>query len=115
MTIQELNKYADQEASWICYYGISETRKSDSYNDVNFYDRVLDVGDVTHAKRIPLPLRCAACGLTSKKPVLESTVEELEVTSGPRKHDENIFTPLEYVLATQFEGYEKLIAILQSK
>ena len=112
MTIQELNKYAEQEASWICYYGITETRKSDSYNDAKFYDRVLDIGDVTHAKRIPLPLRCAACGLTSKRPVLESTVEELEITSGPRNHKDNIFTPLEYVLATQYDGYEKLISLL---
>lgn len=114
MTIEELNKYAGQEASWLQYYGISETRKSDPYNDAKFYDRVLDIGSISYAKRIPLPLRCAACGLTSKRPVLESTVEELEITSGPRKHDDNIYTPLEYVLATKFEGSEKIIATLQS-
>ena len=115
MTKEDLNKYADQEASWIKYYGSSEERKSDPYNDANFYDRIVNAGYPERSQRtIPLPMRCAAGFITSKKPVLESTLDELEFIYEHRNHEKNIYTPLEYALATNFEGSNKLIETLRS-
>jgi hypothetical protein len=122
MTNEELNKHADQETSWLKYYGSSQenesgdpnktTRKSDPYNDANFYDRITSIG---YTKRvIPLPARCPAGYITSKKPVLESTVEELEYVSGPRNHENNVYTPLEYVFSKNIGEHEKFRELLRS-
>lgn len=114
MKIEDLNKYTDQEASWLQYCGNSDTRKTEQYNDANFYDRI-NSGVIVYTKKLlPLPMRCAAVYITSKKPVLKSTVEELEITSDYRNHENNIYTPLEYVFATKFENSEKLIEFIRS-
>lgn len=117
MTIEHLNQFANQEASWLQYFGSDTERRLDNYNDVNFYDRIINTECVQRTTRhipLPLPMRCAACFITSKKPVLESKVEDLESTSNYRNHDNNIYTPLEYVLANKIDGYEKLIETLRS-
>lgn len=106
MTKEDLIKYAEQEVSWLHYYGHRETRKIDAYDDAEFYERLVSIG---YAKRnTPLDLRCAAAYITSQKPVLESSLEELESVSGPRNHKNNTYTPLEYVFAKNFEGSEEL-------
>lgn len=119
MTIEEINKYADQETSWLKYYGCNQdngepnktTRQSDPYNDAKFYDRIISIG---YTKRvIPLHSRCPAGYITSKKPVLESSVEELEFGSGPRNHENNVYTPLEYVFSKNVGDHEKLRKILK--
>jgi hypothetical protein len=120
MTIEELNKYTDHETSWLKYYASYQesgdpnrtTRFSDPYNDAKFYDRLIGIGYTK--KVIPLSMRCAAGYVTSKKPVLESTIEELEIISGPRNHENNVYTPLEYMFALNLEGSEKLREILRS-
>lgn len=122
MTIEELNKYANQEADWLRYYASNEkyksdqnstTRQSENYNDANFYDRIRSIG---YTKRvIPLYSRCPAGFITSKKAVLESTVEELEYVSGPRNHENNVYTPLEYVFSKNVGNHIKLRKILQSE
>lgn len=115
MKKEELNKHAEQEASWVQYYGSSAERKSDPYNDADFYDRIVNAGYAERSKRtIPLPMRCASGYITSKKPVLESSVEELELVYEHRNHEKNIYTPLEYVLAKKCEGSEMFIKILRS-
>ena len=112
MTKEELNKYADQEASWLRYYGNIDTRTSDPFDDAKFYDRIIGIG---YAKRVfPLPFRCVAGYVTSKKPALESSVEELEFSSGLRSAENNIYSALEYVFATNFEGSEKLRDFIRS-
>lgn len=121
MTEQDLNRYAEQEVSWLKYYGKVELRQIDEFNDVDFYDRLMDttyesrMETLKYTKRVlPLPLRCAAGFITSKLPVLESSIEDLELTSEPRSHENNIYTPLEYVLAKNWGQYENLRTILRS-
>jgi hypothetical protein len=120
MTNEDLNKYIDQETSWLKYYGSAQesedpnrtTRITELYNDAKFYDRLIGIGYTK--KVIPLYNRCPACCITSSKPVLESTIEELEVVSGPRNHEKNIYTPLEYMLANNLDGSEKIRETLRS-
>ncbi len=115
MTIEELHKHVDQEVSWLKYYGSAKERQSEEYSDANFYDRIVNAGYAERSKRtIPLPMRCVSGYITSKKSVLESTIEELECISDYRNHDKNIYTPLEYMLVKKLEGYEKLIELLRS-
>jgi hypothetical protein len=115
MTIEELKKHTDQEASWLQYYGSSNERKVDLYNDTNFYDRIVNAGYAEPSKRfIPLSMRCASGFVTSKNPVLESTIEELEFVFEQRNHEKNIYTSLEYFLATNCEGSEKIKEFIRS-
>lgn len=121
MTTEDFNLCIDQETSWLKYYGSNQepeegspntTRRNDPYNDVYFYDRIISIG---YTKTVmPLHRRCPAGFVTSKKPVLESTVEELEYVSGPRNHENNVYTPLEYAFATNYDGIDKFIEILRS-
>ena len=97
MNIKELIKAVDHETQWLRYYGHRKTRIADSYDDANFYDRIESIG---YTKTIiSLWERCMASCITSTKPVLESSIEELISTTGTRDHSKNMYTPLEYVLA----------------
>lgn len=112
MTKEEFQKLVDHEASWLKYYGFAVTRTTELYNDVTFYDRIQSIG---YTKRvILLSNRCVAAHITSKRPVLESSIEELEIVSGPRNHEINVFTPLEYAFANNLEGTDKLRELLKS-
>lgn len=112
MNANDIHRAAEQEASWLKYYCLREDREKEAFDDADFYDRVRSIG---YTKRvIPLPLRCAFMHLTSSKPVLKCTIEELNEVSGPRRHSENVYTALEYVVATKFPGYEKLIELVKS-
>ena len=105
MKEQELNRAAEQESSWLHYYGLGEDREKDPLDDAMFYDRMRSIG---YTKRvIPLPMRCVCMYVTSDKPVLESSIEELQSVSGPRNHDANVYTALEYVLATKSLEHER--------
>jgi len=106
MTLEELNKYAEQETSWLRYYGNGkpEERIAEKYEDAKFYDRIVSIG---YTKRvIPLANRCAAYYITADKPVLECEPEELKGVSGPRNHEENVYTALEYVFAKNVGNHE---------
>lgn len=112
MKEQELNRAAEQEASWLKYYGLREDREKDSLDDHKFYDRLRSIG---YTKRvIPLPMRCACLYLTSDKSVLESSIDELSSTSGPRNHEANVYTALEYFIATKQPGYDQIISQIKS-
>lgn len=114
MTLEDLNKYAEQETSWLRYYGNGkpEDRISDKYDDANFYDRIVSIG---YTKRIiPLPNRCVACYITASKPVLECSIEELIGVSGPRNHENNVYTALEVVFAKNIGDHELFRKTLHS-
>ena len=104
MTEQELDRAAEQETSWLQYYGHDIARRADSYNDVNFYDRINSIGYCK--KVIPLWMRCPKYYITSDKPVLESSVDELIEIHEYRDHSKNIYTPLEFVLARNHGRHE---------
>jgi len=114
MKLEELNKYAEQEASWLRYYGngFPEERIVEKFEDAKFYDRITSIG---YTKRvIPLSNRCAAYYITADKPVLECELDELIGISGPRNHEENIYTALEYSLAKNVGNHEEFRKTLHS-
>lgn len=112
MNLEKLWKLATTEADWLRYYGHSDTRLSEEFNDVNFYDRIQSIG---YTKRvIELPARCAMTYITSDKPILESEISELRMTSGPRNHSDNVYTPLEYFIGRKI-GVNQLIDIIKPK
>ena len=111
MSIIEFQKLVDHETQWLKYYGYRPSRKADDYNDHLFYERLESIG---YTKVImPLPNRCVGAFITSDKPVLESTIEELRTIGSPRNHSKNIFTPLEYMMSKKILNYLDCIRILK--
>lgn len=111
MKLEELWKSATTEADWLRYYGHRDTKMSEKFEDEKFYDRIISIG---YAKVVtPIWERCAMGHITSDKPVLESTVEELSFTSGPRNHSKNVYTPLEYLIGRKI-GTEQLVKIIKN-
>lgn len=99
INLDSLWKIAENEANWLKYYGHVSTRMTEEFTDAYFYDRMISIG---YAKvPTPLHLRCAMGYITSDKPVLESEPMELKMTSGPRNHEKNVYTCLEYFVGTR--------------
>ncbi len=91
-------KCARTEAEWLRYYGHEESRKSEDFSDVNFYDRIKSIG---YTKRvIQLHQRCSMMNITSDKPVLESEISELRIANETRSHGKNVYTALEWFIGT---------------
>ena len=112
MTEKELDRHAEQEVSSLQYYATKESRGVDKFDDAQFYDRLKSIGYVKVST--PLYIRCPACRITSDKPVLESSLDELRITTEYwRDHSENVFTPLEYVLYKKIGIYQEFINILK--
>ena len=110
--LERILKAAQTEADWLRYYGHSETRMIEKFEDCKFYDRITSIG---YAKRnIPLPNRCSMLNITSDKLVLESGVEELREEYSLRNHDRNVYTALEYIMAKGIEK-DKLIKIIRNE
>lgn len=110
--LERILKAAQTEADWLRYYGHSETRMIEKFEDCKFYDRITSIG---YTKRvIPLPNRCSMLNITSDKPVLESDVEDLREEYSIRNHDKNVYTSLEYVIAKRIEK-DKLIKIIRNE
>lgn len=110
--LEKILKAAQTEADWLRYYGQSETRLDERFEDSNFYDRIKSIG---YTKRvIPLPNRCSMLNITSDKPVLESDVEDLREEYSIRNHDKNVYTALEYLIAKGIEK-DKLIKIIRNE
>jgi hypothetical protein len=100
------------EARWLKYYGHRDTRPFHQYKDPDFYEKVVGIG---YTKRvIPLWKRCCMKTITSTKPVMESTIEELRYADDQRDHIKNIYTPLEYVLYKRIGPYEDFKKLLIS-
>jgi hypothetical protein len=99
MNEKKLWQFADTEADWLRYYGHASTRGTETFDDADFYDRMISIG---YAKvNTPLWSRCPMGFITGPKPVLECDIEELEFVSGPRNHENNVYTPLEYFIGTK--------------
>ena len=110
--LEKILKAAQTEADWLRYYGQSDTRLSEKFEDCNFYDRIKSIG---YTKRVmPLPNRCSMLNITSDKPVLESNIEDLREEFSIRNHDKNVYTALEYLIAKRIE-VEKLIRIIRNE
>lgn len=111
MELEKLWKSATTEADWLRYYGHIDTRMSEKFEDEKFYDRIVSIG---YAKVVtPIWDRCPMGFITSDNPVLESTVEDLSFTSGPRNHSKNVYTPLEYFIGRKI-GTNQLIKIIKN-
>jgi hypothetical protein len=96
LDLEKMWKCAKTEAEWFRYYGHEESRMSEDFSDVNFYDRVQSIG---YTKRvIELYQRCSMLNVTSDKPVLECEIGDLEIANEPRNHSKNIYTALEYFI-----------------
>jgi hypothetical protein len=112
MKFEEIYKLAQKEAEWLRYYGHTDTRNADSFEDEKFYDRIISIG---YTKRvIPLSNRCAMDYISGNSNVMGLEADEITSVSGPRNHEKNIYTPLEYIIGTKKEGYEELIKIIKN-
>jgi hypothetical protein len=112
MVLEKIWKSAKTEAEWLKYYGHVDTRMSEKFEDVNFYDRIISIGYAK--KNIPLPQRCSMLNVTSDKPVLESDIIDLKEEYSLRNHDNNVYTALEYLIAKRI-GTEQLIKIIKGE
>ena len=114
MNYNEIYILAKKEAEWLRYYGHSESRSADNFDDEKFYDRIISIG---YTKRvIPLPNRCAMDYISSKLwevSVMDVETDNIVSVSGPRNHEKNIYTPLEYIIGARKEGYEELVRIIK--
>lgn len=105
-------RHADTEADWLRYYGHASSRETETFEDAGFYDRMLSIG---YAKvNTPLDMRCPMGYITGPKPVLECVIEELEFVSGPRNHEMNVYTPLEYFIGTKHDSMDELITKIRN-
>ena len=112
LNLEKIWKSARVEADWLRYYGHSESRMSEKFEDVNFYDRIISIG---YAKRnISLDQRCSMLNVTSDKPVLESEISELKEEYSLRNHDKNVYTSLEYLIGKGI-GTEQLLKIIRGE
>jgi len=110
MKLEEIWKSASTEADWLRYYGHRDTRMSEKFEDEKFYDRIVSIG---YAKVVTeLASRCAMTHITSDKPVMKSEVGDLRFTSGPRNHENNVYTPLEYLIGKKI-GTTQLVNIIK--
>jgi hypothetical protein len=112
LNLEKILKAAKIEADWLRYYGHSETKMSEKFEDVKFYDRIISIG---YAKRnLPLPNRCSVLNITSDKPVLESSLEDLREEYSLRDHNRNVYTCLEFLIGKGIET-EQLVKIIRGE
>jgi hypothetical protein len=98
LDLEKMWKCARTEAEWLRYYGHEESRKSEDFSDVKFYDRIQSIG---YTKRvIELHQRCSMMNVTSDKPVLESDISDLRIANETRSHGKNVYTALEWFIGT---------------
>jgi hypothetical protein len=96
LDLEKMWKCAKTEAEWLKYYGHRDSRMSEDFSDVNFYDRIQSIG---YTKRvIELHQRCSMMNVTSDKPVLESEISDLRIADTSRNHEKNIYTALEWFI-----------------
>ena len=44
LDLEKMWKSAKTEAEWLRYYGHIDSRLTEEFNDVNFYDRIISIG-----------------------------------------------------------------------
>jgi hypothetical protein len=110
LDLEKMWKCAKTEAEWLKYYGHVDSRMSEDFSDVNFYDRIQSIG---YTKRvIELHQRCSMMNVTSDKPVLESEISDLRIATETRNHSKNVYTALEWFIAKGI-GTDQLIEIIK--
>ena len=98
LDLEKMWKCAKTEAEWLKYYGHVDSRMSEDFSDVNFYDRIQSIG---YTKRvIELHQRCSMMNVTSDKPVLESEISDLRIANETKNHSKNVYTALEWFIGT---------------
>ena len=106
--IDKIFKIAKIESEWLSHYGHEDSRMNEKFEDIKFYDRMLPIG---YSKvYTPLYLRCPM-GYISSLDI--NNIKE--ITHGPRNHQNNIYTCLEFVIHNKIEGYMDLIKIIKKQ
>jgi len=99
MKDNEIYKAAKTEADWLRYYAHRKERDECVYDNCEFYDKIPSIG---YAKVVtPLAQRCAMMYVTGLQLVTDCKLNQLAIVSGPRNHSMNVYTPLEYFLASK--------------
>ncbi len=102
---EKIFKLAKIEAEWMRYYGHIDSRISETFEDINFYERMLPIG---YSKvYTPLVNKCPMGYVNSLD------LEKAEVVYGPRNHEKGVYTPLEYVIYNKVDGYLDLIKLIK--
>lgn len=108
MILYEIFKLAKIEAEWMSHYGHEESRRNELFDDVYFYERMSPIG---YSKvYTPLHLRCPM-GY-----VYGLDINHIhDIIYGPRNHEKNIYTCLEFVIHNKIDGYKQLIQLIKTK
>jgi len=102
---EKIFKLAKTEAEWMRYYGHIDSRISETFKDIEFYERMLPIG---YSKvYTPLDHKCPMGYVNSLD------LEKAEVVYGPRNHERGVYTPLEYVIYNKVDGYLDLIKLIK--
>jgi hypothetical protein len=104
--IEKIFKLAKIEAEWLRHYGHIDSRTSEDFSDIKFYDRMLPIG---YSKVwTPLSQRCPMGYVNSLD------INDVKDTIwGPRNHENNVFTCLEFVIYNKIDGYSELINLIK--
>lgn len=104
--IKEIFKTAQQEAEWMRYYGHIDSRNSETFDDILFYDRMVPIG---YSKvYTQLHIKCAMGFVNTLN--IDSNVE---ICYGPRNHSKDVYTCLEFVIYNKIDGYLDLIKLIK--
>jgi len=106
--IDKIFKLAKLEAEWMSHYAHEDSRRDETFQDIKFYDRMLPIG---YSKvYTPLHLRCPM-GYVNSLDIKHIA----DTIYGPRNHENDVYTCLEFVIYNKIEGYKKLINLIKTK
>lgn len=104
--IEKIFKLAKIEAEWLSHYGHIDSRISEDFNDIKFYDRMKPIG---YSKVwTPLDKRCPM-GYVDTLDINKVT----DTIWGPRNHENGIYSCLEFVIYNKVDGWMELIKIIK--
>lgn len=104
--IEKIFKLAKIEAEWLRHYGHIDSRTFEEFKDIKFYDRMLPIG---YSKVwTPLHQRCPMGYVKGLK------LDDIKETIwGPRNHQNEIYTCLEFIIYNKIDGYLDLIKMIK--
>lgn len=106
--IEKIFKLAKIEAEWMSHYGHEDSRRDEQFEDFLFYDRMQSIG---YAKvYTPLHLRCP---MGYVKGLDIDNIDD--IIYGPRNHENDVYTCLEFIIYNKIDGYERLINLIKTK
>lgn len=105
--LDKITRLAKTEAEWLRHYGHVDSRESEEFDDILFYDRMLPIG---YSKVwTPLHLRCPM-GYVSSLDISNIT----DTQYGPRDHTKGVYTCLEFVIHNRIDGYLDMIKMIRN-